>query len=124
MGAGMSADEINALPAAVDLATAARALGISKSKAYELVLTDDLPVPALRVGRLWRVKTADLRRVLGLDRDDTGRSVNVALIEARIARDAAAAAVDATRTVLAKHQARLDAVLADQQDGSLTSNTA
>ena len=124
MGAGMSADEINALPAAVDLATAARALGISKSKAYELVLTDDLPVPALRVGRLWRVKTADLRRVLGLDRDDTSRSVNVALIEARIARDAAAAAVDAARTVLAKHQARLDAVLADQQDGSLTSNTA
>lgn len=68
----MTRDELLALPTVVDLATAARALSIGRTRAFELVRRDEFPVPVLRVGATYRVPTAPLLRLLGvsLDRDE------------------------------------------------------
>jgi predicted DNA-binding transcriptional regulator AlpA len=63
----LTADEVLALPATVDILTAGRALGIGRSTAYQLVRTDRFPCPVIRVGQSWRVPTAGLRHLLGLD---------------------------------------------------------
>lgn len=47
--------------------TAARALGISRSTAYQLAREDNLPVEVMRVGGTVKVRTADLRAWLGLE---------------------------------------------------------
>lgn len=62
----MTADEVLALPASVDLATAAKALGIGTTLAYELARAGELPVCVLRIGRLYRVPKSSLLEVLGL----------------------------------------------------------
>ena len=67
----MSADELRALPAAVSLATAARALGCGRTLAYELARRDQFPCRVLRVGTRYLVPTADLLHLLGLTRDAT-----------------------------------------------------
>lgn len=46
---------------------AAAIFGMGRAAAYAHAATDTLPVPVLRVGRRLRVRTADVRRVLGLD---------------------------------------------------------
>lgn len=48
----MTEDEIRALPVVVDLHTAARALGVGRNTAYELVRCGAWPTPVLRLGRL------------------------------------------------------------------------
>jgi excisionase family DNA binding protein len=53
----------------LDLLDAAQPLGISRTTAYTLAQRGDFPVPVLRIGRLYKVRTADLRRYLGLDSD-------------------------------------------------------
>ncbi|MFI1956120.1 helix-turn-helix transcriptional regulator [Streptomyces xinghaiensis] len=58
--------ELLDLPAVVDVETASRALGISRSHGYNLVRTDQFPCRVLRAGRSFRVVTSDLRRVLGI----------------------------------------------------------
>lgn len=63
----MNRDELLALPASVDLATAARALGIGRTTAYQLARTGELGVPVLRLGVRYRVPTAALLQVLGID---------------------------------------------------------
>jgi predicted DNA-binding transcriptional regulator AlpA len=63
----MTADEIKSLPAAVDLPTAARALGLGRSAAYELVRTGAWPTPVLRLGRLIKIPSAPLAVLLGLE---------------------------------------------------------
>jgi hypothetical protein len=65
----MSRAELLALPAAVDLATAARALAIGRTRAFELARRGEFPVPVLRVGVTYRVPTAPLLRLLGLTPD-------------------------------------------------------
>lgn len=62
----MTADEVRALPAVVDLETAARALGLGRSAAYELVRTGSWPTPVLRLGRLIKVPSAPLLELLCL----------------------------------------------------------
>ena len=62
----MTADEVRALPAVVDLSTAARALGLGRSAAYELVRTGGWPTPVLRLGRLIKVPSRPLVELLGL----------------------------------------------------------
>lgn len=52
--------ELLALPAVVDIPTAGRAYGIGERLAYELARRGEFPVPVLRLGRLLRVRTADL----------------------------------------------------------------
>jgi hypothetical protein len=59
--------ELLALPAAVPLwPTAAKALGIGRTKAHQLVRTGEFPVPVLRLGHTYRVRTADLWALLGI----------------------------------------------------------
>ncbi len=63
----MNREELLALPASVDLVTAARALGIGRTSAYRLARAGGLPVPVLRLGVRYRVPTAALLQVLGID---------------------------------------------------------
>lgn len=60
----VTTEELTTLPVVVDLATAAEALGIGLSTAYELVRTDQWPTPILRLGRLIKIPTAALRCLL------------------------------------------------------------
>jgi hypothetical protein len=74
MSAHLTRAELLALPAVVDLVTAARALGIGRTKAYELAQADQFPTPLLRVGNRYRARTADLLRLLNLtDESSDGR---------------------------------------------------
>ena len=61
---GMSRAELLELPVVIDLVTAARALGIGRTRAFELVRRGEFPVPVLRVGSTWRVPTAPLLSLL------------------------------------------------------------
>lgn len=60
MTAALTVDELRDLPAVVDVPTAGRAYGIGSRHAYELARRGDFPVPVRRLGRLMRVRTADL----------------------------------------------------------------
>ena len=62
----MNRDELAALPAVVDVPTAAEALGLSRTSAYELIRTGAWPTPVFRLGRLIRVPTAPLLDLLGI----------------------------------------------------------
>jgi predicted DNA-binding transcriptional regulator AlpA len=64
---GMTRAELLTLPAVVDVATAARALGLGRSTAYELARRDEFPCRVLHIGSSYRVPTADLLRVLGIE---------------------------------------------------------
>ncbi|MBF8171129.1 hypothetical protein ABZ201_36715 [Streptomyces tendae] len=63
---GMSREELLALPVAVDLDTGNRALGLGRSKGYELAKRGAYPCKVLRLGNAYRVVTADLLELLGL----------------------------------------------------------
>lgn len=56
----MTRDEIHALPALLDVTTAAQVLGIGRSLAYDLVRTGQWPTPVLHIGRLIKIPTAPL----------------------------------------------------------------
>jgi hypothetical protein len=62
----LTASEIRALPAVVDVVTAGEVLGIGRSVAYELVRSDRFPTPLFRVGRQIKIPTAYLIELLGL----------------------------------------------------------
>lgn len=66
-------DELLQLPAMVDLATAARALGLGRTKAYDLAKQGAFPCPLLRIGTAYRVRTADLLRLVGVERPPVER---------------------------------------------------
>ncbi|MFJ6385590.1 hypothetical protein ACIQI7_36990 [Kitasatospora sp. NPDC092039] len=55
------------MPAAIDLDTANRAIGLGRSKGYELARRDAYPCCVLRLGKKYGVITADLLRLLGID---------------------------------------------------------
>ncbi|GGN55721.1 hypothetical protein GCM10012285_49740 [Streptomyces kronopolitis] len=63
---GMSRGDLLALPVAVDLETSNRALGLGRSKGYDLAKRGDYPCKVLRLGNAYRVVTADLLHLLGL----------------------------------------------------------
>lgn len=65
----MTRAELLALPATVDLVTAAKALGIGRTSAYQLARSGDLPVKVLRLGARYRVPSAALLEVLGIADD-------------------------------------------------------
>lgn len=71
MTAAMTRAELLALPAAVDLTTAARALGLGRTKAQELARAGQWPTPILRLGSAYRVPTASLLRLLEIAPDTT-----------------------------------------------------
>ncbi len=72
MAQAMTRDELLALPASIDLRTAGRAFGFGASKSYELVAAGQFPVRVLRVGRAWRVPTAELLQLLAVDTPERG----------------------------------------------------
>ena len=59
--------------ATVDLMTAARALGLGRTKAYDLARRQQFPCPVLRIGYTYRVP-AGLLELLGLTPDAPDRS--------------------------------------------------
>lgn len=64
--AGMTQEELLALPTAVDIVTAGRAFGVSRTTAYRLASAGTFPVPVRHVGGSYRVSRADLLRELGV----------------------------------------------------------
>lgn len=58
--------DVRALPVAVDLVTAGKALGLSRTTAYSLAKRGDFPVPLLRLGAQYRARRADLLALLGI----------------------------------------------------------
>ena len=50
----------------VDLVTAAAALGLGRTKAYELARHGRFPCPILRIGEVYRIPTPGLLELLGV----------------------------------------------------------
>ena len=67
----MTRDELDRLPPILDVPTAAHVLGIGRSLAYELVRRNDWPTPVVRVGKLIKIPTAPLLKLL-----DDGATAN------------------------------------------------
>lgn len=78
MKEGMTLAELLAMPVMVDIGTAARALGLGRSTGYELVRRDEFPCRVLHVGNSYRVPTAELLRILGIDLDQLRSNLPVA----------------------------------------------
>jgi hypothetical protein len=51
----------------------AEAIGVGRSSAYAMAAAGTFPVEVLRIGGLWKVRTADLRRYLRLDEPSDAR---------------------------------------------------
>jgi hypothetical protein len=75
---GLTGEELLGLPAVIDLDTANRALLIGRSTGYGLAKQGEYPVKVLRLGNAYRVVTADLLKLLGLERQplDASRTDN------------------------------------------------
>ena len=61
----MSLTELGELPTVVDLVTAGKALGLGRTKTYELAQTGDFPCRIIRVGKKYLVPTPELLALLG-----------------------------------------------------------
>jgi predicted DNA-binding transcriptional regulator AlpA len=68
----LTEQEVLALPVTIDLTTAAKALGIGKSVAYDLAARDAFPVRTRRYGKKYRIMRSDLLAHLGIQ--DPARS--------------------------------------------------
>lgn len=64
---GLTLAEIAALPVTVDLITAARAVGIGRTTAHKLARAGQFPCPVLRIAGAYRVPTAGLLKLLGIE---------------------------------------------------------
>ncbi len=62
----MNRQQLEQLPAVIDLPTAAEVLSIGRTAAYELVRAGTWPTPVLRLGRLIRIPSAPLLALLEL----------------------------------------------------------
>ncbi|WP_243718823.1 helix-turn-helix domain-containing protein [Actinomadura sp. 7K534] len=62
----MRYEDLDALPTVVSIMTAARALGVSLTYAYDLAKRGDFPCRIIRIGNTYRVPTAELRKLLGV----------------------------------------------------------
>ena len=56
--------------ATVDLMTAARALGLGRTKAYELAKHDRFPCRVIRIGDVYRIPTPGLLELLGVTAEE------------------------------------------------------
>jgi excisionase family DNA binding protein len=54
------------LPAVLNVEQAAEVLGLSRTAAYELIRNGEWPTPVFRLGRLIRIPTAPVLRLLGV----------------------------------------------------------
>ncbi len=64
---GMTRDELLTLPASITPEVAFQALGLGRTKGYDLLNAGELPVRALKLGATSRIVTADVLNVLGID---------------------------------------------------------
>ncbi|MGW4731871.1 helix-turn-helix transcriptional regulator [Streptomyces shenzhenensis] len=64
------------LPPTISVELAGRAFGVGRDTAYKLVRAGEFPCQVVRAGRRYRVVTADLRRVLGIQ--ESTEDANVA----------------------------------------------
>ncbi len=64
----MTTEQLRRLPTVVDVPTAASILGVGRTAAYELIRTNRWPTPVLHVGKLIRVPTAPLLKLVGVER--------------------------------------------------------
>jgi hypothetical protein len=64
----MSQEEFLALPTTISIETAARAIGLGRTRAYGLARRGQFPCKVIRVGVSYRVVTVDLRWLLGIER--------------------------------------------------------
>jgi predicted DNA-binding transcriptional regulator AlpA len=71
----MTMEELLDLPVSFGIPVAARALGLGRSKAYDLIARDEFPVPVRRYGREYRVTRPDLFRHFGLEPDRVAAEV-------------------------------------------------
>jgi excisionase family DNA binding protein len=62
----MNREQLVALPAVVDVPTAASVLGLSRTTVYELIRIGDWPTPVLRLGKLIRLPTEPILELLGI----------------------------------------------------------
>ncbi|WP_258941975.1 helix-turn-helix domain-containing protein [Actinomadura luteofluorescens] len=60
----MTHEELAALPTTTTIETAARALGLGRTRAYQLARENRFPCKVIRVGISYRVVTADLQRLI------------------------------------------------------------
>lgn len=65
----MTHEELAALPTTTTIETAARALGLGRTRAYQLAREDLFPCKVIRIGTTYRVATADLRRLLTVTKE-------------------------------------------------------
>ena len=75
----MNRNELDELPPVLDVPTAAKVLGIGRSLAYELVRRGEWPTQVLHVGKLIKIPTEPLVRLLGAAPEpgpDAGDSVS------------------------------------------------
>lgn len=63
----LTLDEVLELPVSVDLVTAGRCFGISRTKSHELAREGQFPCKVLRLGAQYRVTRAELLRALGIE---------------------------------------------------------
>jgi hypothetical protein len=63
---GMTLAEVMALPAITDLVSAGKALGMGRTRSYELARAGSFPCRVVRVGKTYHVPTADLLALLGI----------------------------------------------------------
>lgn len=68
---GMSVQELLALPVAVSLDDANRALGLGRSLGYAMAKRGEYPCELLRLRRAYRVKRSDLLKILGVSDTET-----------------------------------------------------
>jgi len=96
---GMTDHEFRELPVAVDVGTAARALGVSRSTGYELARRNAFPCRVIRVGNTMRVPRSEIFRLLGLEPplDPSAEEAAAATVPLRSAR---LPAEDATAVLL------------------------
>jgi excisionase family DNA binding protein len=60
----MTHEELAALPTTTTIETAARALGLGRTRAYQLARENRFPCKVIRIGTTYRVVTADLQRLV------------------------------------------------------------
>ncbi|GAA2407332.1 hypothetical protein GCM10010420_39270 [Streptomyces glaucosporus] len=66
---GLTREELLKLPASAPLEIGNKAFGIGRTTGYALVKRGEYPCKVLRLGNAYRVITADLLRVLGVEPD-------------------------------------------------------
>jgi predicted DNA-binding transcriptional regulator AlpA len=62
----MSREELAGLPTTTTIEAAARALGLGRTRAYQLARDNSFPCKVIRIGNSYRVVTADLHRLLAV----------------------------------------------------------